>query len=426
MTARSIRRNDCETVVIGAGPYGLAVAAHLRARGVATRLFGDPMSFWRRNMPKGMKLRSPWGATSISDPAGALSLDAYVKSRGLARVEPTPLETFVSYGAWFQGKAAPDLDARMVERIETKGDGLRISLVDGETLVCERAVIAMGLKNQQFRPAAFDNAPNELVSHTADHADFARFRGKKVGVVGRGQSACETAALLCEAGAEAELMCRGQVHWLGVKGESASWRQVARASLGPILAAPSAVGPFPLNWLVEAPDFVRLMPTNARAAFSARSLRAAAAGWLLPRFGNVRVTGGVEIVGAAPRGEKIEVQFQQGSSTFDHVVLATGYRIDIAKLGVIAPTLLSAIACRGGSPILSADFESSAPGVHFVGASAVASFGPLMRFIAGTGFAARRVTSAIASRRMVAKQFEIDAAESQGRRSRAPAALSRR
>ncbi|HLW93439.1 MAG TPA: NAD(P)-binding domain-containing protein [Roseiarcus sp.] len=422
MAARSIRRNDCETVVIGAGPYGLAVAAHLKARGVSARLIGDPMSFWRRNMPKGMKLRSPWGATSISDPAGALSLDAYVKSQDLARVEPTPLETFVNYGAWFQSNAAPDLDRRMVDRVDATSAGLRVSLADGEGVHCARIVVAMGLAKQQFRPAAFANTPRELVSHTADHDNFANFRGKRVGVVGRGQSACETAALLCEAGAEAELICRGPVRWPGAEGQSASWRRLARASLSPILTAPSAVGPFPLNWLVEAPDLVRLMPTSARATFSARSLRAAAAGWLLPRFGDVRVTTGVDVVSAAPRGEKIEVKFQYGSSEFDHVVLATGYKIDIAKLGVLAPTLLSAIARQDGSPILSADFESTAPGVYFVGASAVASFGPLMRFIAGTGFAARRLARAIAAGRTSARMVNLSqgdpvAAEERGVRA---------
>ncbi len=99
MIAQSIESNSCDTIVIGAGPFGLAVAAHLKARGVATRVFGDPMSFWRQNMPKGMKLRSPWGATTIADPAGALSLDVYIEAHGLARVEPLPIETFLGYGA---------------------------------------------------------------------------------------------------------------------------------------------------------------------------------------------------------------------------------------------------------------------------------------------------------------------------------------
>jgi cation diffusion facilitator CzcD-associated flavoprotein CzcO len=404
MIAQSIESNSCDTIVIGAGPFGLAAAAHLKAQGVATRVFGEPMSFWRQNMPKGMKLRSPWGATTIADPAGALSLDAYVETHGLARVEPLPIETFLGYGAWFRSHAAPDLDRRRIARLEAAGDRYRVIAADGEAFLARRVVVAMGLANQQFRPEVFHGAPAELVTHTSDHDDFAAFRGRRVAVVGRGQSACETAALLSEAGATAELICRGPIHWLGgISAQSAAWRKFARAQLAPILTAPSAVGRFPLNWLVEAPGVVHALPQDLRAAVNASSLRAGAAGWLLPRFGAVDVTAGVEIVGWAAKGDRIEVKLNRGSASFDHVVLATGYKIDIAKLGVFAPELLAAIACKDGSPALSVGLESSAPGLHFVGASAVSSFGPLLRFIAGAGFAAREVTRAIAPSRKLSR-----------------------
>jgi hypothetical protein len=151
-----------------------------------------------------------------------------------------------------------------------------------------------------------------------------------------------------------------------------------------------------LNWFVEAPTIVHGLPHPLRAAVSATSLRAGAAGWLLPRFDDVRVTSGVEIAACAERGGKIELTFGQGSRTFDHVLLATGYKIDVARLDFLGPDLLAAIARRDGSPILSTGFESSVPGLHFVGASAVSSFGPLLRFIAGCDFAARAVTLAVA------------------------------
>jgi cation diffusion facilitator CzcD-associated flavoprotein CzcO len=355
MIVRSIEGKGCDAVVIGAGPYGLAVAAHLRARGVATRAFGQPMSFWRRNMPRGMKLRSPWGATDIADPAKALSLDAYVKGRGIARQEPLPVEVFVGYGDWFQSRAVPDLDRRMIARIEAAANGFVVTAADGEIVPARRVVIATGLAKQQFRPAAFATAPPELVTHTSDHDSFDGFRGKRVAVIGRGQSACETAALLGEAGAEPEIVCRGPIRWLDAGGEFASWRQALFTRLSAMLAAPSAVGPFPLNWLVEAPNLVRLLPDDLRAAFNAASLRPGVAGWLRPRFGGVRVTSGVEIIDAQPRGEAIEIKFADGSAAFDRIVLATGYKIDIARLGVLAPGLLSAIARRDGSPVLSGD-----------------------------------------------------------------------
>ena len=108
MSDRAPRSNDCEVIVIGAGPYGLAVAAHLKENKVATQVFGDPMSFWRRHMPKGMKLRSPWNATDIADPHGALSLDAYTSRRGLARGAGRSSSNPSSTTAlWFQGYAVP-------------------------------------------------------------------------------------------------------------------------------------------------------------------------------------------------------------------------------------------------------------------------------------------------------------------------------
>jgi hypothetical protein len=137
-----------------------------------------------------------------------------------------------------------------------------------------------------------------------------------------------------------------------------------------------------------------------RAAFNATSLRAAAAGWLRPRFGDVRMTAGVEIVDVGAKGDGVEVRLDNdGSASFDHLVLATGYRFDVASLGMLAPALRAAIASRDGSPTLSGGFESSAPGLHFVGAGAVAGLGPLMRFIAGTTFTARCVTRAIVATR---------------------------
>src|SRR4029077_4975284 len=118
----------------GAGPYGLSLGAHLGAAMIETRVFGHPMSFWRRNMPKGMKLRSPWDATHIVDPDNLLSLDAYSAMTGLGRPDPLPLEDFVRYVCWCQEMALPDLDTRSVARIEPAGRGFWIALDDSQVL----------------------------------------------------------------------------------------------------------------------------------------------------------------------------------------------------------------------------------------------------------------------------------------------------
>jgi cation diffusion facilitator CzcD-associated flavoprotein CzcO len=397
VVSRATLRDACDVAVIGAGPYGLAVAAHLKAAGIPTRVFGEAMSFWRQNMPKGMKLRSSRRATHIADPDNRHSVHVYAAEKGGVPDDPLPLEDFVAYGEWFQRRVAPNLDTRKVVQVETSASGFRLRLEDGECVEARRVVMAMGLANQEFKPPQFEGLPPSLVSHSADHMDLGVFRGRRVAVIGRGQSACESAVLLHEAGAEVEQISHGDVIWIGSEephGDDWVWR------LQDALAAPSSVGRFPLNWLVEAPGLVRLLPADLRNWISDRCLLPAATAWLRKRAEGVQMRPGRSVTSARPQGSQIVLQLDDGScSRVDHALLATGYRIDISKLGVLAPDLLKRIDRAAGSPRLSSQFESSVPGLHFVGSSAVHSLGPLMRFIAGAGYAARCVTrAAVASR----------------------------
>jgi cation diffusion facilitator CzcD-associated flavoprotein CzcO len=390
-----MHRNDCDVAVIGAGPYGLAAAAHLRAARIDTRVFGEAMGFWKNNMPKGMWLRSPWIASHIADPKGKHSLDHYASLRGFAPQEQLPIDDFVGYGEWFQQQIAPDLDTRKVVGVERMPQGFRITLGDGASVNARRVVIAMGMARQEFKPAQFDGLPGELVTHTCDHDDFARFAGKRVAVVGRGQSACETAVLLSEQGAEVELISRGDVMWLGDGAAHNAFLKKVRQ----LLAAPSAVGPFPLDWLVEMPGLTRHLPADLLAKFNERCLRAKASGWLKPRAGKVRMTAGA-IRNAVAVGDQITLSLDESRKAFDHVVLGTGYKIDVAKLGIFTPRLLSEIATVNGSPSLGSGMESTSPGLHFIGATAVNSYGPQLRFVCGAGFAARSVTRAVLGNRI--------------------------
>ena len=392
-------RDDCEVAVVGAGPYGLSLGAHLNSAGIETRVFGRPMSFWREHMPKGMKLRSPWPATHIVDPDNLLSLDAYAAVTSLGRPDPLPLEDFVRYGEWFQKTALPDLDTRQITRIETSGRAFALSLDDGTTMRARRVVVAMGLANQEIRPAAFDGLPIDIVSHAADHADLALFRGQRVAVVGRGQSATESAALLHEAGADVTMICRGDIHWLGAETSGNAHRRDLYWRLHKLLATKSGVGPFPLNWANEQPDIIHHLPRDMRTWLNAKSLRPGAAGWVRPRVGDVAVEAGRTIRGARPSGGGIALDLDNGARDFDHVLLATGYRIDVARLGILAPELLAAIATDEGSPALGRGYESSVCGLHFVGSAAVRSFGPLLRFVWGAGYAARTVTRHVCANR---------------------------
>jgi hypothetical protein len=388
---RAGKADDCEVAVVGAGPYGLSVAAHLRSAGIDTRVFGRPLSFWREHMPKGMRLRSPWIATHIADPGSRLTLDAFARQAGLAAQDQLPIEHFVQYGEWFQRQALPDLDQRKVARIDAAESGFRLQLEDGDVLGARRVVLAMGLANQELRPPQFAGVEPALVSHSCEHASLDKWRGKRVAVVGRGQSACESAMLLRQAGSEVDLICRGGVHWIGVAPGDIERARGWRWRLRELLQAPSAVGPFPWSWLNELPGIERRLPHGLRSRIADRSLRAACARWVLPGLDGVEVLAGRVLRRASRQGEKVALELDDGVRSYDHVLLGTGYRIDIAKLGVLSPQLLGRIVCRGGSPVLRAGFESSVGGLHFVGASAVDSYGPLLRFIAGAGAAGRSV-----------------------------------
>jgi len=394
-------QHACELAIIGAGPYGLATAAHARAAGAEVRVFGEPMSFWRGHMPNGMKLRSPWIATHIAHPQGRLTLDEHFREVGLDVPKLLPLEQFVDYGLWFQQRVAPDVDTRKVVRVEPRDDGFRLVLADGEAVLAQRVVVAAGLHGHEYRPAEFDGLPRPLVIHSSEHIDSECYRGKHVAVIGRGQSACESAALVHEAGAEVEIIARGSLVWNADPEQRSSLRRGIRSLLGNKLIPPSQVGPFPYSWLNELPGVIHLMPESKRDALNEISLRATAITWLRDRLKYVPVHGGQRIRGAAREGDGVALRLESGTRRFDHVILATGYRTEVDKMTMLAPPLRARIARHGGLPRLSGAFESTVPGLYFVGAAAVASFGPLVRFIAGAGFAARRVARAAArGRRM--------------------------
>lgn len=400
-TRAAAPRSVCRLTVIGAGPCGLSISAHLRGSGIETRTFGDPMSFWSGHMPKGMKLRSSWGASHLSAPGGRYSLNEYAAAVGMRRSGPIPLEDFVSYGQWFQRQCVPDLDSRKVTNIEQAGDRFRLMLEDGEAFHSKQVVVAVGLVNQAFFPQEFQGISRRLVSHTADHVDLGCFRGKRVAVVGRGQSAMESAALLAESGADVEVICRGPVHWIGTETAGATGRQSALRRVVSYLRAPGGVGPFPLDWAAELPGALRRSPRALRNRIGKRCLRPAAAGWLVSRMAGVRVNPGRTVVGAQDHGGSLSLHLDDGARmSVDHALLATGYTLDIAKPGILSPDLLARIELHPGTgcPVLAAHFESSVPGLHFAGASAVPSFGPLMRFVAGVDYAARSIAQGALSR----------------------------
>jgi hypothetical protein len=389
----------CETIVIGAGPYGLAAAARLRAAGAEARVFGRAMDFWAA-MPRGMLLRSSWEASHIGDPDGAHSLDAYEGWRGSALGRPVPLTDFIDYGRWVQARAVPELEDRRVERIDRSGGAFRVRMEDGDTMRARRVIVAAGIAAFARKPAVVRDLGPEQASHVSEHGDLSSFRGRRVMVVGGGQSALESAALLHEAGAEVQVVVRApRIYWL--HGDT------VRSTLGALQRLAYTredVGPPGINRLVSAPRLLRAIPEPLRGWISRRAIRPAGSQWLRPRLRDVPVRAGRSVARATRDGGAVRVTLDDGSRcTTDHLLLATGYQVDATRYPFLAPDLLRGLRHVGGYPVLSDGMESSIAGLHFLGAPAALSFGPLMRFVSGSHYAATRLARAIAPARGTAR-----------------------
>lgn len=374
------------TVVIGAGPYGLSAAAHLQARGIPTLILGKPMEFWQRMPPK-MYLKSSWSALSISEPTGKYSLNAFAKIHGIAKQEPVLLQTFLTYGQWFQQHVVPDIDETYVQSLARDGQQFHLDLADGRSITANKVVVATGISSFAHIPEFAHNLAPKYASHSQDHADFSSFKGKKVVVAGSGQSALESAAQLHEVGAEVELIARGPVLWID--------RRLHRYT-GPakrIFYPSSDVGPPGINWLVAFPMLFRYFPDKARASLDSRAVRPAGAPWLRPRVGGgIQITDYTSIIAATEKGEEVHLKLSDGSTrTVHHILLGTGYQASIHALPFIHSSLCQQVEEHNGYPLLNKWFESSIPHLHFVGALAGFNFGPLCRFVVGAKVPARQI-----------------------------------
>ncbi len=379
---------DCQVAVIGAGPYGLSAGVHLKAKGIATRVFGEPMDFWAHKMPEGMLLRSPRVASNISDPVRAFTLEAYEAASKREPCAPVPLDTFVEYGKWFRHQLGPDLDQRAVLRVDREQPGLRLTLQGGEEIRSKYVVIAAGIGPFMKKPAVFQNLSPQQAIHCYEGRDVRRFEGKRVAVIGAGQSALESAALLQEAKAQVEVIAReSELRWIGMH----SWLH----HMGPIsslLYSSHDVGPLGISRLVAYPKLVSHVPLRLRDRIRTRAVRPAGARWLPARLAAVKITTGRRVVEAKAIGDEVTLKLDDGSERrVDHVLLGTGYQVDISRYGFLPSELARDIQQFDGYPKLASGFRTSVPGLHFIGATAARSFGPLLYFVAGTEFASREL-----------------------------------
>lgn len=379
---------DIQVAVLGAGPYGLSIAAHLRAAGATVVVIGKPMESWQA-MPRGMYLRSAWSASSLAAPGGRLRLDHYVRTTGVAVDRPIPLRDFIDYGIWFLREAVGEVEETYVRTLRSVGSSFEMELEDGRILHAARVVVATGIREFARVPDFALELPEELASHSQQHKSFELFTGKNVAVVGGGQSALECAALLHEAGARVEVLSRREVIWLRFHGAMGVGRR--------LLQAPSDVGPPGLSWLIHWSRFFRLLPSSTRQTLTRRAVRPAGARWLHNRVvGQVQLTPHVEVIEAVPTGDRLHLRLSDGGErAVDHLLLGTGYRPNVDRLPFLDQSIRQHLRHRDGYPALDSCFESSVNRLHFVGGIADRSYGPICRFVSGAEPTARRVAAAV-------------------------------
>jgi thioredoxin reductase len=391
----------CDVAIIGAGPYGLSIAAHLKARGINFRIFGHPMHTWLTHMPKGMRLKSEGFASCLYDPGSTFPLEAYCKEKGIPYADiglPVPLEVFASYGLEFQRRFVPELEPNLVTSMRRSSEEFRLGLDDGRSLTARTVVMAVGLTHYENMPPILAALGENFATHSARHNTVDQFKGREVVVVGAGASALDLAALLHQAGAKVQVVARKPVIRFHDPPDNLKLSLIDR------LRKPmTGIGPgWKLFWCANAPLIFRKMPQEFRFA-KVKTVLGPAPCWFIKEqvVGKIPLNVDVGVTEAKIQNGRVSLQLTdsrgaQRTLMTDHVIAATGYKVDLRRLTFMDSDLQSAVLSAEQTPVLSSNFESSVPGLYFVGTSAANTFGPLLRFAYGAGFTARRLSKHLA------------------------------
>jgi Pyridine nucleotide-disulphide oxidoreductase len=386
------------TAIVGAGPYGLSIAAHLRRNGIPFRIFGRPMDSWRSHMPKGMMLKSDGFASNLDGPGGEFTLKEYCAERGIPYSDteiPVSLATFSSYGVAFQERMVPELEDRYVQRINRLPEGFSLLLDNGETLRARHVILAVGITHFEYVPENLRHLPAEFCSHSFAHHHLEPFKGRHITVIGGGASALGMAGLLRDVDCDSHLVARGSkvTFHSGPDGSVPSlWQSIRhpRSGLGPGLRS---------RFYADAPMAFRYLPEKLRVKI-VRTALGPSGGWTTRDkvIGRVPLFLGRTIERAEIKDGKVLLHMlgKDGSRSelvTEHVIAGTGFRVDLDRLQFLAPEIRAEIKSVQRTPILSSTFESSVAGLHFVGVAAANSFGPVMRFAFGARFAAERLAA---------------------------------
>jgi len=388
-----------DIAVIGSGPYGLSIAAHLRKRGLSFRIFGRPMDSWLEHMPKGMLLKSDGFASNISDPDGRLTLGNFCAERGIEYGDKgvsVRLDTFTEYGLAFQERIVPQLEDKTVVSVEPESDGFTVGLDNGEIFRTRQVVLAVGVTHFGYIPETLAHLSAQYVSHSAQHSEVTRLRGKSVVIVGAGSSALDLAGLMREAGVDVQLVARKPLKFHSKSDKARPWWDRFRRP-------PSGLGPgWKSFFFANYPNLFHSLPERLRVELVRRVLGPSGGASIRDKVeGKVPTLIGYSVDAARVEDGKVRLSLVDAHGAkrevaADHVIAATGYKVNLQKLAFLSDQTRSRIKTVEGSPALSSSFESSVPGLYFAGLAAANSFGPVMRFAFGADFTARTVSKAVA------------------------------
>jgi FAD-dependent urate hydroxylase len=387
--------------IVGAGPYGLSLAAHLAAHNIENRIFGTPMRFWVNIAAAGSRrfLKSYCFGTNLSAPKAGFAFADYNGPRGLETFEPCSIGNFAAYGQWFQQNNVPWVEPVDVVNVRQDGDGFVLTLANDEQLSASTVVLATGLSGFAHTPSALSQLPPGRCTHSANVTSFNAFRGQAVAVIGGGQSALEAAALLQEAGARPELLVRAQaVRWHSqVRQQRSLWRKIRSPITG--------LGTGPKAWaLTTFPGGMHRVPEPWRVRFVRNHLPAEGAWWLRDRVEKiVPIHCDTAVFQVSEHGSRVSLRLREVRTArertleVDHVIAGSGYVVDVDRMSVLEPALRARIQRVEAAPRLNSVFESSVPGLHMVGPAAALSFGPLYRFVVGAEYTAETIVEKLVS-----------------------------
>jgi hypothetical protein len=387
--------NCVDLSIVGAGAYGLSLASYVNRSAIRLRIFGSAFNAWRSQMPSEMILKSTGFSSNISDPDGKFTLKKFCADRQIPYADedlPIHIKDFCAYGVEFQRTLVPQLEDRQIVSLKQTANGFLLVTEDGEEVTARKVVLATGTSNYEYIPPELKHLPRSLVTHSAGHRDFEPFRGRKLVVLGRGASAVNAAAFACAAGADVELFSRKTVEFDEIpSGKTPPWHR-------PLLNPRTSLGPGWISMFLErTPWAFRLLPADLRLYVVKRKLGPAAGSYIrIIAEDKFPIHTPAYLQSAAEEGGRVALVFKNESGVerkvvADHVICGTGFHVDPASLPYLDRTLVKQIRTIDGSPVLSANFESSVPGLYFTGLPAAATFGPLLRFVHGTEFTSRTI-----------------------------------